>query len=245
MCPNLISLYGATEVGAIATADARVTTRVPGAVGYILPDAQVQIVDRSDKQLAPGTEGIIRVRTEQGVTGYYGDPTASAAMFRDGWFYPGDYGYVADDGLLVITGRQETRLNLGGDKVNPETVENVLAAFPGVSDAAVLTIPNALGIEEIYALIKSQSLLDEGALRTHCQAQLDRTFVPVRFITVDLIPRNESGKIERGRLLEFAKSKLNLSGRLKFFQRLAVGLPSQYLSTKLFAFQRQTQNPPA
>ena len=174
MCPNLISLYGAAEVGAVATADARMTTRVPGAVGYILPDAQVQIVDPSDKQLAPGKEGIIRVRTEQGVSGYYGDPIASAAMFRDGWFYPGDFGYVADDGLLVITGRQETRLNLGGEKINPETVENVLAAFPGVSDAAVLTIPNALGIEEIYALIKSQSLLDEGALRAHCQARLDR-----------------------------------------------------------------------
>ena len=53
MCPNLISLYGATEVGAIATADARVTTRVPGAVGHILPDAQVQIVDPSDKQRRP------------------------------------------------------------------------------------------------------------------------------------------------------------------------------------------------
>ncbi len=206
MCPNLISLYGATEVGAIATADARVTTPVSGAVGHILPDAQAQIVDGSDRQQAPGTEGIVRVRTEHGVTGYYGDATASAAMFRDGWFYPGDYGYVADDGLLVITGRKETRLNLGGDKVNPETVENVLAAFPGVSDAAVLTIPNAFGIEEIYALIKSQSLLDEGALRTYCQARLERTFVPVRFITVHHIPRNESGKIERGRLREIAKS---------------------------------------
>jgi acyl-CoA synthetase (AMP-forming)/AMP-acid ligase II len=209
MCPNLISLYGATEVGAIATADARVTTSVPGAVGYILPDAQAQIVDPSGKQLAPGTEGIVRVRTEQVVTGYYGDPIASAAMFRDGWFYPGDHGYVGDDGLLVITGRQETRLNLGGDKVNPETVENVLTAFPGVSDAAVLTIPNALGIEEIYALIKSQSLLEEGAFRSYCQARLERTFVPVRFITVDRIPRNESGKIERSRLPELAKSKLS------------------------------------
>ena len=209
MCPNLISLYGATEVGAIATADARVTTRVPGAVGYILPDAQVQIVDPSDKQPTPGKEGIIRVRTEQGVSDYYGDPIASAEMFREGWFYPGDFGYVADDGLLVITGRQDARLNLGGNTVNPETVENVLAAFPGVNDVAVLTIPNALGIEEIYAFIKPQSLLDEGALRAHCQAQLDRPFVPVRFITVDLVPRNESGKIERGRLRELAKSRLS------------------------------------
>jgi acyl-coenzyme A synthetase/AMP-(fatty) acid ligase len=209
MCPNLISLYGATEVGAIATADARASTAVPGAVGYILPDAQVQIVDQSDRELSRGSEGIVRVRTDQGIAGYYGDSAASAAMFRDGWFYPGDYGYVGDEDLLVITGRLETRLNLGGDKVNPETVENVLTAFPGISDAAVLARPNALGIEEIYALIASQSGFDESSLRAHCQARLQRTFVPVRFITVDRIPRNESGKIERKRVIEVAKSKID------------------------------------
>ena len=86
------------------------TTSVPGAVGYVLPDAQVQIVDQSDNELTPGTEGIVRVRTDQQASGYYGDPVASAAAFRDGWFYSGDYGYVDDDGLLVITARQETRL---------------------------------------------------------------------------------------------------------------------------------------
>jgi acyl-coenzyme A synthetase/AMP-(fatty) acid ligase len=208
MCPNLISLYGATEVGAIATADARVTTSVAGAVGYILPDAHAEVVDQSGRTLPLGTEGLVRVRTDQGATCYYGDPVASSAMFRDGWFYPGDYGYVSEERLLVITGRQETRLNLGGDKVNPETIESVLTAFPGVNDAAVLTMPNAFGIEEIYALITSLPGLDDGALRAHCQARLQRTFVPVRFITVDRIPRNESGKIERKRLVEVMKSKI-------------------------------------
>jgi acyl-CoA synthetase (AMP-forming)/AMP-acid ligase II len=111
--------------------------------------------------------------------------------------------------LLVITGRRETRLNLGGDKVNPETIETVLTAFSGVSDAAVVTMPNALGIEEIYALITSQSALDDAALRTYCQARLQHVFVPVRFIIVDHIPRNEMGKIQRSRLLEVAKSSLN------------------------------------
>jgi acyl-coenzyme A synthetase/AMP-(fatty) acid ligase len=207
MCPNLINLYGATEVGPIALADARVTTPVTGAVGYILPDVQVRITDEASNELSLGKEGIVRVRADRRVSGYYGDPVASAAMFRDGWFYPGDYGYVSDDGLLIITGRQETRLNLGGDKINLETVENVLIVFPGVSDAAVLTMPNAFGIEEIYALIKPQSTLDEGALRAHCQTRLQPTFVPGRFIMVDSIPRNETGKVERKRLLEFAKSK--------------------------------------
>jgi acyl-coenzyme A synthetase/AMP-(fatty) acid ligase len=208
MCPNLINLYGATEVGPIALADARVTTAVTGAAGYILPDVQVQIADEANKELALGKEGIVRVRANRGISGYYGDPVASAAMFQAGWFYPGDYGYVTEDGLLIITGRQETRLNLGGDKINLETVESVLTMFPDVSDAAALTLPNPFGIEEIYALIKPQSTLDEGALRAHCQAHLQRTFVPVQFIIVDSIPRNEMGKVERKRLLELAKQKL-------------------------------------
>lgn len=208
MSPHLISLYGATEVGAIATGDARVTTRTLGAVGYVLPDAQAQICDPSDKVLPRGSEGIVRVRTDQAITGYYGDPAASASMFRDGWFYPGDFGYLTNEDLLVITGRQETRLNVGGDKVNPETVESVLIAFPGVRDAAVLTIPNALGIEEIYALLKAHTPLDETALLSHCRARLQRPFVPVRFVAVDDIPRNEMGKIQRGGLAEIAKSKL-------------------------------------
>ena len=106
MSPNVISAYGTAEVGTVASADARMTASVPGAVGYILPDAQVQIVDESDEQLKPGTEGIVRVRTSQESSGYYGDTVASAAMFRDGWFYLGDYGYVSDKGVLVITGRQ-------------------------------------------------------------------------------------------------------------------------------------------
>src|SRR5262249_41014931 len=89
MCPNLISLYGATEVGAIATANARVTTRTPGAVGYVLPDAQAQIVSSSGSQLPAGSEGVVRVRTEQAVAGYFGDSETSASKFRDGWFYPG------------------------------------------------------------------------------------------------------------------------------------------------------------
>ena len=209
MCENLISLYGATEVGAIASADARVITRIPGAVGYILPDAQAEIVDEAGRPLSPGTEGIVRVCTEQGVAGYYGDPEASAAVFRDGWFYPGDFGYVAADGMLVITGRQETRLNVGGDKVNPESVEAALATHPSIADVAVLTVPNALGIEEIYAVVKARLPVDDAALRAHCQGRLQRSFVPVRFIAVDDIPRNEMGKIQRGRLLEIAKSKLN------------------------------------
>ena len=141
--------------------------------------------------------------------GYVGDPQASADAFRAGWFYPGDVGYLGPERLLAITGREKTQINVGGEKVNPERVEAILTAFPGVSDAAVLAVPNELGIEEIYALVVNSGTVDDQALRAHCERNLQRGLVPVRFLAMDRIPRNEMGKIERSRLIELAKQRPN------------------------------------
>jgi acyl-coenzyme A synthetase/AMP-(fatty) acid ligase len=206
MTPNLITTYGAAETGAVASGDARVTTEVPGAVGFILPEAEAEIVDSADRLLPRGKEGIVRVRTAQAADCYFGDPETSARHFRNGWFYPGDIGYLRDDNLLVVGGRQETLLNIGGDKVNPEIVEEVVASFPAIADCAVINIANELGIEEIHALIVARAVFDESALRKHCAAKLQRAFVPVRFIAVEKIPRNDMAKIERGKLMQLASA---------------------------------------
>jgi acyl-coenzyme A synthetase/AMP-(fatty) acid ligase len=206
MTPNLITTYGAAETGAVASGDARVTTEVPGAVGFILPEAEAEIVDASDRPLPRGKEGIVRVRTAQAADCYFGDPETSARHFRNGWFYPGDIGYLREDSLLVVSGRQETLINVGGDKVNPEIVEEVIAAFPAIADCAVVNIANELGIEEIHALIVPRGVFSEGDLRKHCAEKLQRIFIPVRFTAADKIPRNDMAKIERGKLAELAKA---------------------------------------
>ena len=208
MCPNLITTYGAAETGAVASGDARVTTEVPGAVGQILPAARAEIVDQSDRPIRRSAEGIVRVSTPQAASGYIGDPETTARMFRDGWFYPGDVGYLREDDLLVITGRAETLLNLGGDKINPEIIEEVLSTFPAIADCAVLSIANELGIEEIHALIVTRVAYDEAELSRHCVQRLQRVFVPVRFIAVERVPRNDMAKIERGKLRELLKAKM-------------------------------------
>ena len=209
MSRNIISYYGATETGSIAAADARMITGVSGAAGYVLPGSTVEIVGTSGQLLPAGGEGIVRLRTENLADGYFGDPEQTKSSFRDGYFYSGDLGYLNQEGLLVITGREQTRLNVGGDKVNPEVVETVLTSFKGVVDAAVFAAPNYLGIDEIHALIVSPSPIDETALRAHCASKLQRIFIPVRFIGIDRIPRNETGKIERGGLHDFAKRRMN------------------------------------
>jgi acyl-CoA synthetase (AMP-forming)/AMP-acid ligase II len=209
MCTNLFSSYGATEAGTVAFAPAQVIAEIPGAVGYVVPGVSVEIVNDSDQILPIGKEGVVRIRSPNLVAGYMGNPGQSANSFRNGCFYPGDIGYLTRDRMLVISGREETRLNLGGDKVNPETIEEVVTSFSRIEEAAVFSAPNELGIEEVFAMIVSSAAVDEAELRAHCEKTLPDAFVPVRFFSVDRLPRSEMGKIERHLLLELARSKLH------------------------------------
>jgi acyl-CoA synthetase (AMP-forming)/AMP-acid ligase II len=133
MCSNLVSAYGSTEAGIVASAPASVVAVTEGAVGYPLPGVVVEAAGQNDEGLPAGQQGTIRIRTENAASGYHG--SAGASAFRNGWFYPGDLGTVMPDGLLVVGGRETAILNLGGEKINPERIEQVLASCPGVVEA--------------------------------------------------------------------------------------------------------------
>ena len=206
MCSHLYSVYGSTEVSTVATAPAHAVADTQGAVGFVVPDASVEIVDASDKVLSDGNSGIVRVRTPTSVTGYLGDAVELAKAFRDGWFYPGDRGSLTPEGVLVISGREDATLNLGGDKLNPEAIETVLTSFRDVSQAAVFAEKDALGIDQVVAFIVPKSTYDADAIRAHCRARLPDNLVPTRLIRVTALPRNETGKLDRGRLPAMAET---------------------------------------
>jgi acyl-CoA synthetase (AMP-forming)/AMP-acid ligase II len=207
MCQNLYSSYGSTEAGVAAFGPASVLEKVPGAVGYILPDVTVEAVDRSGKVMPPMHDGELRAYTDQMARGYIGDPDSTQRFFRDGFFYTGDIGHITPDGLLVITGREKTALSVGGDTVSPELVEGVITSFPGVREAGVFTVDNQLGIAELSALIVTGSPIDDATLHRHCAGSLPSSSIPVRFIVVDALPRGGQGKLERHRLPELAAAK--------------------------------------
>jgi len=204
MCQNLYSSYGSTEVGTVACGPASALASIPGAVGYVEPHAAIEILDSSGRELPIGREGVVRIRTPHRAAGYIGDPEATKAAFRDDAFYPGDIGRLTPEGLLVIGGREKSILNLGGDIFRPEVIEEIVTAFGGIDEAAVVGMKNELGITQAWALITTRSPFNESALRTHCQNNLYNAAVPVRFIVVDSIPRTDQGKIDRHRLQQLA-----------------------------------------
>ena len=131
MCANLFTSYGATEAGTVAGAPAAAMVSRAGAVGCIAPGVSVEAEDEAGEVLARGKEGLLRVRSPFVVKGYIGETDETTSAFRDGAFYPGDIGVVTADDVLILTGRQKTVINLGGDKVKPETIEDVLVFFGG------------------------------------------------------------------------------------------------------------------
>lgn len=209
LCTNLVSAYGSTEAGVVAAAPASAMARTEGAVGYVVPGVTVDVVDPSGAKLPPGKEGLLRIGGDCVVDGYVGDPENTRLMFRDGGFYPGDVGAVTSNGVLVISGREQAVINLGGDKVNPERVEAAVTSFAGVRDAGAFTAMTPVGVSLLGSAVVWRGEADLSGLQEHLHQHLPPVFIPKLFVAVESIPRNASGKIDRARLKEVAAQRAN------------------------------------
>jgi len=205
LCSNLISYYGTTETSTVSSALAHALTGIVGAVGHVAPDVSVRIIDEAGAPLPSGHEGVVLVRTPVSVTGYLDTSGQSETVFRDGHFDTGDIGYLTQDRMLVITGRKKEVLNLGGDKVSPQLIEDAVAAFRGIREVGAFSMANDVGVEEVWSFIVHGDALDTDALHKHCRERLSQTHVPVRFISVPSLPRNANGKLQRQRLPAMAQ----------------------------------------
>jgi acyl-coenzyme A synthetase/AMP-(fatty) acid ligase len=203
LCANIISVYGAVEAGAIASAPKPALYDRPGAVGYVLPGVEVQAVDDNDVPVPAGTEGVLRVRSGTCAKAYVGDAAVSANVFKGGWFYPGDVGAVSRDGLLTLGDRASDVINNGGNKVSPQVIEDVLLAMESIRDAAAFGVPDAMGVTQIWAAIVANGTVDQAALPALLRERLKEK-APTSFMQLRELPRNAAGKILRDELKKMA-----------------------------------------
>jgi acyl-CoA synthetase (AMP-forming)/AMP-acid ligase II len=109
--------------------------------------------------------------------------------------YPGDYGFLDEDGCLYLQGRRSELIIRGGINVYAPEVESALTAHPAVVDAAVIGIPDEANDEEIVAFLVCSGELDDRALRAHCRKLLSSYKIPGRFERLEALPRSDTGKV--------------------------------------------------
>lgn len=192
---RIYNAYGSTEAGLIAMSRLD-SNEVEGA--WITPQMDLQIVDDNDQPLPAMKVGHIRYRRSDMATSYYKNPSATALFFRDGYFYPGDLGFIDHAGRLILEGRSTDVMNLGGVKISPERIESIALAQNGVRDCAAFASMNDSGVEELcVALVVGEDFDQEAferAMATKTPHSIRRAQI------VPSIPRNETGKIQRNLL---------------------------------------------
>jgi len=194
--------WGLTETAPFAThLPAERTLDKLGSAGIPMPYTQVRVVDAaSNTPVGPGVPGEIVVRGPNVTPGYWENPEASESAFdAEGWFHSGDIGYLDDEGYLFIVDRLKDMVISGGENVYPAEVERVLANMPGITDVAVVGIPDEKWGEIVVAVVS----LDDNAtvtlddVREFAAVQLARYKLPQRLQIIDRVPRNPSGKLEK------------------------------------------------
>jgi acyl-CoA synthetase (AMP-forming)/AMP-acid ligase II len=142
-------------------------------------------------------EGELLVQGPHVFAGYWRDPAATAAAFRDGWLLTGDVAERDEEGNYRIRGRRNDLVVSGGENVYPAEIEAVLHDHPAVADAAVVGVPDERWGELVVAyVVRSDDALDAAALEAHCHGHpmLAAYKRPRAYRFVDALPMTATGK---------------------------------------------------
>jgi acetyl-CoA synthetase len=196
--------YGQTECNYVIGSSAARGVARAGAIGRALPGHTVAVLDAAGRPAAVNAPGEIAIRAPDPslFLGYWNDPEATAAKFRDGWLLTGDNGAMDADGYIRFIGRNDDVITSAGYRIGPAEVEDCLATHPAVAMAAVVGKPDAMRTEIVKAYVTlrpgfqaSASLA--GELQRHVRARLSAAEYPREVAFVDEIPLTTSGKVIR------------------------------------------------
>ena len=207
--------YGMTESAAsncLATKED--IPRLTGTSGKAVQFTEMKIVDANGNRIAQGEVGEIWMRGPTITPGYWNNDAANAEAFVDGWFRSGDIARQDDEGNYILQDRAKDMYISGGENVYPAEVEGVLYAMEEIQEVAIIGIPDEKWGETGCAVVvpcagKSITIVD---IRAHCDKSLARYKHPMVMVTVDMLPRNATGKVKKFELREIVPDLIKTQG---------------------------------
>jgi malonyl-CoA/methylmalonyl-CoA synthetase len=184
---TILERYGMTET-LMNISNPYAGERRPGSVGLPLPGVSVRL-DETGEVLLKGPNVF---------AGYWRNETATLAAFSDGWFRSGDIAERSPDGYYTLSGRRSDLIISGGFNIYPREIEEFLAEQPEIAEAAVVGEPDRVrGQVPVAYVVLREGSLDAAGLEARCRAKLASFKIPRRFETVDKLPRNALGKVQK------------------------------------------------
>ena len=206
---NLVEGYGLSETSPVTHVNPLTKGAVKeGSIGPPFCGTDARIVDLEDggKVLGMGQVGELAVKGPQVMKGYWHHEADTRAVLSDGWFLTGDIARMDEDGYFYIVDRKKDMVNVGGLKVYPREVEDLLFEHPEVKEAGVVGVPDEFSGEVVKAFIvlkDPSKKVTEQDIIGFCEKSLAKFKVPKKVEFVDELPKTLIGKVLRRKLREF------------------------------------------
>ena len=204
---NLVEGYGLSEASPVTHVNPVHDGEVKdGSIGLPFPETDAAIVDldNPDKVLPLGEVGELAVKGPQVMKGYWNRPEDTANVLKDEWLLTGDIAKMDEQGYFYVVDRKKDMVNVGGLKVYPREVEELLFEHPAVKEAAIVAMPDSFSGEAVkaFVVLKDSAKASEKDIIEFCAAKLAKYKVPKRVEFVPELPKTLIGKVLRRKLRE-------------------------------------------
>jgi long-chain acyl-CoA synthetase len=195
----IVEGYGLSETSPVICANRLDIDEFTGTIGYPLPSTDVSIRGADGTALPYGERGELCAKGPQIMAGYWQRPDETArAMTPDGYFRTGDVAVMQPSGEVKIVDRMKDMILVSGFNVYPNEVEEVIAQHPGVTEVAVIGLPDQTAGEVVVAyVVRKDASLTPDALREFCRENLTAYKVPRRVEFRETLPKTNVGKVLR------------------------------------------------
>ena len=212
MGPRFVQIYGQGESPMTGTALSRAhlaDTAHPrheariASVGVAQTPVRIRVAGPERQALPVDEVGEVLIQGDSVMSGYWQNPEATAAAIRDGWLWTGDMGALDADGFLTLKDRSKDVIISGGSNIYPREVEEVLLRHPAVSEVSVVGQADPEWGEVVIAFVVPRGAAPDSAeLDALCLDNIARFKRPKRYVMVDALPKNNTGKVLKTGLRE-------------------------------------------
>lgn len=192
--------YGSTEASRSSFMEFHTCKDDLLTAGHASPNCDIKIFSPEGKELPYGEEGEVCVKGDHVTCSYWNEsPERFVADFYGDYFRTGDSGVQDNKGYIYLKSRIKEMINVGGKKVAPMEVEDMLNAIPGIKESACVAIPDPDGVmgELVKAFVVADECLTDKEIISQLKPQLEAYKLPVEIERINEIPKTSSGKIQR------------------------------------------------
>lgn len=206
LLPNtrMYNFYGSTESGCTCIYNFNQQNAKSNCIGKPTHNTTLLVVDDDRKPIvsSPDNTGLLATKGNMNMSEYFEDAKETEKVLIDGIVYSNDIGYVDGDGDIILLGRKGDVINVAGNKVSPDEIENVAKEMDGIADCGCIPVPDDKkgSVPKLIVQMSAGATFDPVKIREFLKDRLEPYKVPQYIEQIDKIPRSYNGKLLRKEL---------------------------------------------